>query len=255
MISPDAFIQRWLHTFLFGVWMALLLYLLATGRYMDFLRPEFGWLLVPAIFIAMGFMIAAMACNRFAEVDLSNALRAAVLLLPLVYLIALPDAMLGGVDFKNRFVGTSGIASITQEPTGEVFPWDRNDIGGDPPEDDPAEVAAATECSITDLYRQADRYDSRQVMFTGMIMRDEALKEYFDGRDTVVFRFMITCCAADALPLAIAVDSDPSTSFDKDQWVRVSGTFSLHRIDDKSFPLVVDAAIEPIEAPAAPYLF
>jgi uncharacterized repeat protein (TIGR03943 family) len=92
-------------------------------------------------------------------------------------------------------------------------------------------------------------------MFTGMIMRDEALKEYFDGRDTVVFRFMITCCAADALPLPIAVDSERSVGFDKDQWVRVTGTFSLLRVGDNPVPLVVDAAIEPIEAPAVPYLF
>jgi len=88
-----------------------------------------------------------------------------------------------------------------------------------------------------------------------MIMRDEALKEHFGGRDTAVYRFLITCCAADALPLAVAVDADRAKPFARDQWVRVTGTFSLQRLEDKSFPLVTDAAVEPIEAPVIPYLF
>jgi len=253
----DAFFKRWLHVFVFGMWMIVLVYLLGTRRYIDFLRPEFGWLLVPAIFIAMGFMIAALAGNRQPEADLSTALRAAVLLLPLVYLIALPNAMLGGLDFKNRFVGTGEIVSSPRETSGERFPWEEG-----PDEDEASLVdvtrprsAADGECLITDLYRQADRYDGRRVVFTGMIMRDEVLKEHFGGRDTAVYRFLVTCCAADALPLAIAVDSDRAADFAQDQWVRVAGTFFLRRMDDKAVPLVVDTVIEPVEAPAIPYLF
>ncbi len=258
MRSPDVLLLRWLHPLLFGAWMVALVYLLGSRRYIHFLRPEFGWLLVPAIFIAMGFMIAVLAENREpAETTFSTALRAAALLIPLVYLAASPDAMLGGVDFKNRFVGPGGIVSAPREPSGERFPWDE---GRDEEEASLVDVTRprATvdgECLITDLYRQADRYDGRQVIFVGMIMRDEALKEHFGGRDTLIYRFLITCCAADALPLAIAVDSDRAAGFAQDQWVRVSGTFSLRRMNDKAFPVVVGAAIEPVEAPAIPYLF
>jgi uncharacterized repeat protein (TIGR03943 family) len=214
-------------------------------------------LLVPAVFIAMGFMIAAMAGNRTTEVDLSSALRAAVLLLPLVYLVGLPDAMLGGLDFKNRFVGTGGIASANRESSGEGFPWEGRKIGADPPsvENDPPMSETSGECSIADLYRSPERYIDQHVVFTGMIMRDEALKSYFGGKDTAVYRFLITCCAADALPLAVAVDAERSKGFESDQWVRVAGIFSLHRMDGKPVPQVINAAIEPIEPPAIPYLF
>jgi len=257
MNFEDAFFKRWLHTFVFGMWMVVLVYLLGSRRYVDFLRPEFGWLMVPAVFIAMGFMIAALAGNRQPQAGLSTALRAAVLLLPLLYLAALPDAMLGGLDFKNRFVGTGEIVSNPRKPSGERFPWEegRNEDEASLVDVTRPRSAVDGECLITDLYRQADRYDGRQVVFTGMIMRDEVLKEHFGGRDTAIYRFLITCCAADALPLAIAVDSDRTAGFAKDQWVRVSGTFSLRRINDKSFPVVIGAAIEPVEAPAIPYLF
>ncbi len=257
MTSPDAFIQRWLHAIVFGAWMTALVYLLGTRQYMDFLRPEFGLLLVPAVFIAMGFMIAAIAGNRSTEVDLSSALRAAVLLIPLIFLVGLPEAMLGGLDFKNRFVGPGGIASANRESSVEGFPWEGGKIGADPPiaEDNPPTLVTPGECSIADLYRSPERYIDQHVIFTGMIMRDEALKSYFGGKDTAVYRFLITCCAADALPLAIAVDAERAKGFESDQWVRVAGTFALRRIDGKPVPQVIDAAIEPIEPPAIPYLF
>ena len=257
MKSPDTIFSRWLHPFVFGAWMIALVYLLGSRRYMDFLRPEFGLLLVPAVFIAMGFMIAAIAGNRTTDVDVSTVLRGAVLLLPLVFLIGAPDAMLGELAFKNRFVGTGKITSNAREPSGERFPWEEGHKQEEASLIDTTHPRsrAAGECFITDLYRRADRYEGRRVDFTGMIMRDEALKEHFGGRDTAVYRFLITCCAADALPLAVAVDADRAKPFAKDQWVRVTGTFSLHRLEDKSFPLVTDAAIEPIEAPVIPYLF
>ena len=257
MRSPDVLLICWLHPLVFGAWMAALVYLLGSRRYIDFLRPEFGWLLVPAIFIAMGFMIAALAASRHLQASFSMALRAAVLLLPLLYLGALPNAMLGGSDFKNRFVGTGEIGSRSRESSGERFPWEegRNEDGASQLDTSDSGLTSDGGLLISDLYRQADRYDGQQVVFTGMIMRDAALQEHFGGRDTAIYRFLITCCAADALPLAIAVDSDRAAGFTKDQWVRVSGTFSLQRINDKPFPLVVDAAIEPIEAPAIPYLF
>jgi putative membrane protein len=257
MKSPGTIFSRWLHPFVFGAWMDALFYLLGSRRYMDFLRPEFGLLLVPAVFIAMSFMIAAVAENRKTDADISTTLRAAVLLLPLVFLIGVPDAMLGELAFKNRFVGTGTIASNARESGGERFP---REYGKDEKEASLTDMPrprskAPGECFISDLYRRADRYDGRRVVFTGMIVRDEALKEHFGGRDTAVYRFLITCCAADALPMAVAVDTARAESFAMDQWVRVTGTVSLQRIDDKFFPLVTDTTLEPIEAPTMPYLF
>jgi uncharacterized membrane protein YcgQ (UPF0703/DUF1980 family) len=55
--------------------------------------------------------------------------------------------------------------------------------------------------------------------------------------------------------MAVAVDTARAESFAMDQWVRVTGTVSLQRIDDKFFPLVTDTTLEPIEAPTMPYLF
>jgi uncharacterized membrane protein YcgQ (UPF0703/DUF1980 family) len=88
-----------------------------------------------------------------------------------------------------------------------------------------------------------------------MILRDESLKPHFGGRDTAVFRFMINCCAADALPLAIGIDSDHSKTYAENQWVLVEGVFDLCREDAPPVPFLGEVEIRPIEAPKAPYLF
>lgn len=86
-------------------------------------------------------------------------------------------------------------------------------------------------------------------------MRDEALKAYFDGRDTAVYRFPITCCAADALPLAVAVDPEQVAGLEVDAWISVQGTFRLRQTDGETVPVIEDARVELIAAPSQPYLF
>ena len=60
MKTPEQAMKRWLHPAVFATWTGFLIYILASQRYVAFLRSEFGILLALAHFIAMGFMLAAM---------------------------------------------------------------------------------------------------------------------------------------------------------------------------------------------------
>jgi uncharacterized repeat protein (TIGR03943 family) len=111
------------------------------------------------------------------------------------------------------------------------------------------------ELTILDIFRNPSLFNGQRVIVTGMILHDEQLKPHFGGRDTAVYRFLINCCAADALPLAIALDSDQADTFANDQWVQVDGIFDLQQINDKPVPIFLKPRIKPVEAPAVPYLF
>jgi uncharacterized repeat protein (TIGR03943 family) len=256
--SPEKYLKQWLHPMVFGIWTYVLIYLVVTQRYTDFLRPEFGILLALAHFIAMGFMLAAVGRKRIAETDFSGVVRGLVLLLPVLYLFAMPDSMLAGNTFKNRFVGPSKDTVGKDDRSGKPVV---NRAGKDPGPASPDENDAFAlqdrplERTILELYSKPEVYKGKRVTFTGMIMRDEVLKQYFAGRDTAIYRFLITCCAADALPLAIAVDSNQASAFTNDQWVQVDGVFNLGQGSDKPFPLVENAIIKRIKAPKLPYLF
>jgi uncharacterized repeat protein (TIGR03943 family) len=114
---------------------------------------------------------------------------------------------------------------------------------------------APQERTMLEILLNPKLYEGQRVIVTGMFLRDEQLKEYFGGRDAAVFRFMINCCAADALPLVIALDSDQTNAFANDQWVQVDGIFSLHPINGKQVPMFSEPRIKKVEAPAVPYLF
>ena len=257
MKSPEDHLKRWLHPMVFAIWTVYLLYLLASQRYVAFLRPEFGLLLAVAHFVAMGFMVAAMVRPKTSEMDMPAILRALVLLVPVLYSMAMPDSILGKQAFKKRFIGTNSGAISRQSPPVLSSPGSENNPDGMAPTEDleGTREAAPQERTILELFLNPNFYKGQRVIVTGMILRDEELKPPFGGRDTAVYRFLINCCAADALPLAIALDSDKMDAFTNDQWVQVDGIFDVQQINGKPVPLVSKPLIKPVEAPAVPYLF
>jgi uncharacterized repeat protein (TIGR03943 family) len=228
-----------------AIWTFFLIYLLASQRYLAFLRPEFGFLLAIAHFIAMGFGIAATVRSETARMDMSAVLRALTLLVPIVYFMAIPDAMLGDQAFKKRFTGIANPAVGRSDRSIPALSEAETSARRERPQ----------ERTILDIFLNPDLYAGQRIVITGMILRDEGLKLHFGGMDTAVYRFLINCCAADAMPLAIALDLDRPGAFDKDQWVQVDGIFTLRQIDGKSVPMVLQPSIKTIEAPAVPYLF
>lgn len=257
MKSRKEHLTHWLHFLVFAIWTGFLIHLLVSQRYMAFLRPEFGLLLAVAHFVAMGFMLAAMIRPTTTEMGLPAILRALVLLVPVLYSVAMPNTMLGNQAFKKRFVGANSEAISRQAPSGFFSQRAKNnsDSTATTEELEGGQEEVPQERTILEIFLNPNFYKGHPVIITGMILRDAQLKPYFDGRDTAVYRFLVTCCAADALPLAIALDSDQADTYTNDQWVQVEGIFDLQRINGKTVPMLSKPKIKPVEAPAVPYLF
>ncbi len=246
MNTVDRFLLRWLGPVLFGAWSATLLYLLVTGKYTLFMRPVFGLLLTLAHFIAMGFMIAALPSSRHTHMDMGGVQRAAVLVVPILYLAGLPGNTLGSHAFTNRFVGTSGMTAMN--PGDLESAWT-------PPRELPSENQTPRNLTLAELVMKPYLYNGRPIIVTAMIVHDKKLKAYFGNRETAVYRFLVTCCVADAIPLAVAVESDQVGSMATDQWVRVEGIFHLREAHGGPVPVIEDAAVFPVDVPKAPYLY
>ncbi len=256
MKSLDQALKRCMHPFVFAAWTGFLIYLLVSQRFVAFLRPEFGLLLAVANLVAMGFMLAALIRPKTTEMDTSAILRALVLLIPVLYYVVMPDTMLGNQAFKKRFIGTNNGAISRQAPTTLSSPGAENNPNAAAPLGfvESMQQAVPQERTILDIIRSPNLFKEKRVIVTGMIMRDEELKPHFGGRDTVVYRFMINCCAADALPLTIVLDTDQTDAFAKDQWVQVDGIFDLKQINGKPVPMLLKPQIKRVAAPPVPYL-
>jgi putative membrane protein len=255
MRSPDDHLKRWLHPIVFGLWTCSLVYLLVTQRYTTFLRPEFGLLLVIALFVSVGFMIASMPGKRNLSIDFSGVVRALVLLLPILYLMTMPDATLGTNSFKNRFLGPASM--VTDRPAGSDLPI----LGLEKPpgpslnKEEGGTQERLPETTLLELLTNPARYQGQRVSVTGMIFHDEKLKLHFGEMNAVIYRFLMSCCAADALPLAIAVESDHVSEFENEQWVRIEGTFELIKIQQNPVPVLKKVSITATAVPKMPYLF
>jgi uncharacterized repeat protein (TIGR03943 family) len=69
-----------------------------------------------------------------------------------------------------------------------------------------------------------------------------------------LYRFVVTCCIADARLFAVDVIAPPGLPLEPRQWVRVAGVIRLDPGDGDGQPVIQAATISKIPPPASPYL-
>jgi uncharacterized repeat protein (TIGR03943 family) len=76
-----------------------------------------------------------------------------------------------------------------------------------------------------------------------------------DAETFQISRFVVTCCAADAVPVSLPVFWSGSGALENDQWVEVSGHFEIRSIADTPMPVLVAESVTVVEMPEMPYLY
>ena len=105
-----------------------------------------------------------------------------------------------------------------------------------------------------------------KILIKGKILKSPQLK----SDEVVVYRMVITCCAADALPSGVVVKLPEKTQFHDEDWVGVEGTIQLVPFDEKlktiepvtnmvpegsAYPYLTATKAYKISAPATEYLY
>ncbi len=99
----------------------------------------------------------------------------------------------------------------------------------------PPPAYRATETTLSDLF-PGDR-----LTFTGTLVRH--------ANDAALVRYAITCCRADAAPVAVRLAQPPP--FPAGTWLRAGGAIDVHAGD----PRLVVGSIERIAPPADPFIY
>lgn len=267
--------QRLQGGLVFGLWALTLTYILATDRVRLFLRPEFAWLVGIGAVIAVAFMIGSL--RHPVRVP---TLRLLILLLPLIHILS-TDGGLGHDVFSNRFLGVDLTEKLPIADPLQPPPPDTDNIGN---ADGPDRIMAAEAepddvvpdqiinqgftgvedpifrpdlpKTIVDLLREPHSYQGQTVEILGQIQQDQELSKHFGpGRTVALYRFVLVCCAADALPVTVALDNAPPADWQPQQWARVHGRFELEMVNGKTVPLIRQARITPTAPPPDPYLY
>ncbi len=238
---------------------ALILILLAifffqkfySGTLFYYIGPRFTWLAVVA-----AMLLIALA-GSFNLVDLqhseagvplhrsehdpgheqANAWPLLIVALPLILGWLIPARPLGANAVPNRGISTSvATAADTAASTLTIVPSERNVLDWVRAMSQSPDPAALT---------------GQQADVVGFVYRDVR----FADNQFMVGRFTLTCCVADATAIGIVVQSEDSSQFAADSWVRVRGTFAEGVLDGNPLPVLFASEITPVEPPEQPYLF
>ena len=155
-----------------------------------------------------------------------------VLIFPLVYVLVAQEQPLGSQALGKRFFEPRYLERFAA--------GGRGGMEGESPQ-----------VTLLDILQNFKAYEGRKIKTLGMVYRDDTVPPgHF-----LVFRFMIVCCAADAMPAGALVFSGEADSFEQDTWVSVEGVLGLKQVGDLIFPLIQADRITRIDPPKDPYLF
>ncbi|MDR2391389.1 MAG: TIGR03943 family protein [Planctomycetota bacterium] len=237
---------RWHRPLVCIAWLLTLLGLIAGSRFEMFLIPGFIYILWPAVAILFLLALAGIVEPPLRRLGPREAAGVVLLLLPLAGIAGTDGAILDASTFDTRFVGNFQAAG---DDAGAKTAPPLPGAGGD------SRTARIPEVLLTDLLRTPSLYIGRRIAVVGMLTRrSEQVADLLDRRVPLLFRFVMNCCAADAIPFAVVAEIPDNIPVEENGWSRVSGSFALRRIKGNDIPILEDTAMESIPMPKRPYL-
>lgn len=107
--------------------------------------------------------------------------------------------------------------------------------------------------SLSQLLRNWASYSGKQISIQGLLY--QSLEDNDDY--ALVFKYLISCCAADAIPVGIFIDKKRTKGFNDDDWVKITGVVNLDKMDGSDVVVMSLESIEKAKKPSknAAYLF
>jgi putative membrane protein len=213
--------------------------ILLAGKYSLFIRAELWPLLLASVIILALFLIAMFIRPRQSgagTVSAATWVRGGMILLPVIYMGSLISGSaasgLNSFALQKRSLGLGAADSFS--------------IGAQ--SDTPIDTSKSI--NLGTIARNLSRLDGTHVATEGRVWMDPSLPI----GQMVIFRFVVVCCAADAMPVQVVVVSPKTVGFKSDQWVHVEGTLHVQTQDGQQIPTITADQIEQIPAPDEPYL-
>ena len=98
----------------------------------------------------------------------------------------------------------------------------------------PLKYQEYTVLEMGDILFGTPRGPKQKLLSSGLLLKGKVLRSpRLKSDEIVVYRMVITCCAADALPLGIVVKLPTGIRFRDGVWVGVAGTIQLRPFDPR----------------------
>jgi uncharacterized repeat protein (TIGR03943 family) len=221
------------------LWSGFFVYLWISNDMVRFLGPRTYWV-VPFGCITLG--AAALAhfvtlrrdrkagATAEGRMSRSDIIGIAALLVPIVAVIAVPQAELGALAVSRKVTGAGATSSLVAPPAPDA---------GRPP-------------NFIDVHyaNDSDEYATALGIGEGTALNLTGFVSATNGpNEFTLTRFYVSCCAADAVPYSVRV-LGPGGDYPDNTWLRVDGVLES---DGDQLKLAA-GAIEEVDEPDSPYL-
>ena len=234
-----------------AAWTLTLGWLVVSDHYQLFLAPRFKFLVV-----AGGVMSLLFALGSLARPEPSAArnqlIKGAFLVLPILFILAAGDSTLDDFALSKR-----GLTPVQSNPSAPATAPATPDAGNLTPVEKPGKDAGSktlpVPVAISDLIRSWEDWDGRAVQVEGLFSETVVNHDELSA----VFRYFITCCAADAMPVGVFLDRPQASDLETNDWVRVTGRVRKTQMDGFEVIFMEEARLEKQPKPSknAAYIF
>ena len=94
-------------------------------------------------------------------------------------------------------------------------------------------------------------FDNTSIMITGFVSSGTLQNYGYDYFELA--RYVISCCAADSIPMKILVEKTPANSYRDGTWLTVKGKLSQKVVNGQAEYVITDARATKIDQPKYPY--
>ena len=222
-----------------GMWASFFILLITIGqKYLAYLlNPNLWWLVICAALIFLVFLAVncARATSNRLEVSLLRQFPSLlILLIPLLFFFQFKDARFDNETFKKRSISTE-----------EGFRQSERVVSEQKTEEN------STDTSLIELNFNNEKYLGKEVEAICQTFADDRLPEGI----VMCYRYLMTCCAADAMPIFVFIEHAENVVIENDKWIRVKGVLSMKKNSGVEVPLISLDSLEYVEEPSFPYLF
>lgn len=259
--GKDAIKLNWqsvLRLLILATWSIFLLWTYFSGRVRMYIKIDYtfltligGFLLLPMAFVQIKNLIAKEGHKAKAKdktkcchhdhnsFSLKDGVIYTIFLLPIVLgLIVTPQgldsfaASKRGVDLESPISKSTAMETPQRKKT-----------------------SSYNELNLLDLLTTAEN-DEKKIMgkaisTIGFVYKDENMSD----DSFALLRFVITCCAADAQPIGVMVESENISYLENDQWVRVNGIVQIKEKEGERVLTIIADDVDSIPKPKEQYLY
>jgi uncharacterized repeat protein (TIGR03943 family) len=205
------------------------------GTYLRYVKPAVKPWVLAAGLVMIGLAVIAIArditAHRPADDHQHAAHRTWLLTLPVLAIVLIAPPALGAdtVLRANNSTVPAMVATFPPLPHTAVIPL------------------AMTDFITRSVWDASNSLDHRTVALIGFVVHE--------NETNYLARLVITCCAADATPMKVALTGHQADQLPNDQWIRATGTLRPHSATTANgyTPTITVTSLTTIDPPADPY--